>query len=86
MYVFTYSSNTKFFEKKGVCNMKQVTKEDFELLKKAGLLRDQNSQHDNNAQRNYVVSNKNKKSRHKTYFVMEDRKILNFLGLQASKK
>lgn len=55
--------------------MIQIEKEDFERLRKAGLIRD------TLYNRNYTIINKGKKSHHKKYFVMEEKKILAFLGL-----
>lgn len=55
--------------------MIQVQKEEFDRLRKAGLIRD--TIYD----RNYTIINRGKKSSHKKYFVMEEKKIMTFLGL-----
>lgn len=56
--------------------MIQVQKDEFERLKKAGLIKD------NFGEKNYVIVNRGKKSSHKKYFVVEDdRKIMLFLGI-----
>ena len=54
--------------------MRRIEKEDFERLRKANLLRDL-------PEKNYMVTNKNKKSSRKKYFIVEEKKLLAFLGL-----
>lgn len=52
-----------------------VQQDEFTKLKKAGLIRE--GKYD----KNYRIVNKGKKSSHKKYFVMEESKILIFLGI-----
>lgn len=56
--------------------MKQITKEEFERLKKANLL-----DHTKENKNYYITSQKKKSKRHK-YYVVESKKILKFLGIQ----
>lgn len=51
-----------------------VTKEQFEKMKKLGLL------DDSSINRNFVITGKNKKSKNKKYNVAPTRSILHFLG------
>jgi hypothetical protein len=51
-----------------------VKREDFERLVKAGLI------NFSKMGRNYRIVNSKKKSKRKKYFVVENRKILNFLS------
>lgn len=54
--------------------MRQVTREEFQALMDAKLL------HSCPMNKNYKVVNRKKKSKRKKYFVVEERKILEFLG------
>lgn len=54
--------------------MIEVKKIDFDRLKKAGLIKEEQYN------RNYAVVNKKKKSSKKKYFVVEEKAILEFLG------
>ena len=54
--------------------MKQVTREEFQALMEAKLL------HSRPMNKNYKVVNRKKKSKRKKYFVVEEHKILEFLG------
>ena len=53
-----------------------VQKEDFERLTKAGLI------NFSKMEKNYAIVNARKKSKRKKYFVVETRKVLNFLGIE----
>lgn len=53
-----------------------VQKEDFERLTKAGLI------NFSKMEKNYAIVNAKKKSKRKKYFVVETRKVLNFLGIE----
>lgn len=52
-----------------------VRKDEFERLVKANLI------DFSKANKNYAIVNAQKKSRRKKYFVVESKKILNFLGI-----
>ena len=56
-------------------NLILVQKEDFERLVKAGLI------NFSKMEKNYAIVNAKKKSKRKKYFVVETRKILNFLSV-----
>lgn len=56
--------------------MISVRREDFERLSKAGLI------NYSKANKNYAIVNIRKKSKRKKYFVVETKKILNFLGIK----
>ena len=58
--------------------MIEVKRIDFEKLKKAGLIKDNRW----NQWKNYAVVNKKKKSARKKYFVVEEKAIMEFLGLE----
>lgn len=53
--------------------MVAVRQDEFERLCKAGLI-------NFGTEKNYAIVNKKKKAKRKKYFVVENRKILNFLG------
>lgn len=55
--------------------MISIKKEDFERLVKANLI------NFSKANKNYAIVNAKKKSKRKKYFVVESKKILNFLGV-----
>ena len=55
--------------------MISVSKEDFERLVKANLI------DFSKMNKNYAITSAKKKSKRKRYFVVETKKILNFLGL-----
>lgn len=57
-----------------------ITREQFDRLEKAKLIR-----HDS-MNKNYCIVNRNKKSKRKKYFVEENYKILNFLGLSKNNR
>ena len=54
----------------------EVKRIDFEKLKKAGLIKEEQYN------KNYAVVNKKKKSSKKKYFVVEEKAILEFLGIK----
>lgn len=56
--------------------MISVSREDFERLVKANLI------DFSKMNKNYAITSAKKKSRRKRYFVVETRKILNFLGVR----
>lgn len=56
--------------------MISVRREDFERLSKAGLI------DYSKVNKNYAIVNAKKKSKRKKYFVVETKKILNFLGIK----
>lgn len=62
-------------EFKGVLKLISIKKEDFERLVKANLI------NFSKANKNYAIVNAKKKSKRKKYFVVESKKILNFLGV-----
>ena len=57
--------------------MIEVKKIDFERLKRAGLIKENAW----NQWKNYAVVNKKKRSARKKYFVVEEKAIIEFLGL-----
>ena len=57
-----------------------ITRDQFERLEKAKLIK-----HDA-MNKNYCIVNKRKKSKRKKYFVEENFKILNFLGISKNNR
>lgn len=53
-----------------------ISKEEFERLVKANLI------NFSKMEKNYAIVNAKKKSKRKKYFVVETKKILNFLGIR----
>lgn len=60
---------------KGVLKLISVRKEEFDSLVKANLI------NFSKVNKNYAIVNAKKKSKRKKYFVVETKKILNFLGI-----
>jgi hypothetical protein len=54
--------------------MIQISREDFEKLRKAKLIR-------NGVNKNYHIFNKDKRGSRKKYYIVEEKAILDFLGL-----
>ena len=56
--------------------MKEITKDQFDSLRKANLL------DHTKANKNYYITSQKKKSKRHKYYVVETKKILNFLGIK----
>lgn len=62
--------------------MIRIDREDFDKLRKAGLIKFKK----HNSSPNFYICNKDHKGKSKTYYVVEEFKILKFLGLIKAEK
>lgn len=67
--------------------LKKITKEQWQQLRKAGLIKERKTKEGMVVQEpNFRIANKQHKSRAKTYFVVEEPRIINFLEGKKTQK
>ena len=60
--------------------MRKITKSQYQDLRAKGLLKDKRTKHGHTVQEpNYTVANREHNSRDKSYYVVEERAIMNYL-------
>lgn len=86
MKIYIYGIRQKLFQK-GCIFLRKITKEQWEELRKAGLIREKRKKNGIITQEpNFCIANRQHKSRAKTYFVVEEPRIMKFLDKTYNKQ